>query len=198
MAGTFAALRRELNARLSAEEIERDEEGRAVIGMTVRDDREFLSDLSANGRPTISSEVAEFIERGAMQYPPKERLCLHVRSDCIDEKEQNVYRGAIAEYYRLQYRQDVRDLRRNLFVSLAMTLAGVIALVVTLVVAYLSSNAILSEMLDIVAWVFLWEAVDQFFLERSLLRMRRNRCLALISMRVVFSSGTEAEERPAQ
>ena len=186
MTGALKALRRELESRVKAEAVERDSDGRAVIGMTVRDDREFLSDLSEDARPLISSDVAEFIERGAMRYAPKESLCLHVYSDCIEEREKEVYRGAIGEYYRLQYKQEVRDLSRNLFITLAMTLAGVVALVITLLAAYFLDNAIVSEILDIAAWVFLWEAVDQFFLERSVMRLRRNRCLAFIDMRVVF------------
>ncbi len=41
---------------------QRDEQGRIIINMTVKDDSEFLSRFSERSTPVISSEVAEFLE----------------------------------------------------------------------------------------------------------------------------------------
>ena len=43
------------------------------------------------------------------------------------------------------------------------------------VLSELGAGAVWTECVDIFAWVFLWEAVDQFFIERKgvLLKMKR-------------------------
>ncbi len=186
-------LRKELETRLRKEKICRNDEGFAVLKMNVRDDSSFLSDFSSNERAVISSEVAEFIERGARQFPPKERLCLQICSDCIDEKEKEIYSLAMREYFLQCYRENRLTMRRNLILSGILTLVGVLGLVIMFLLAHFWRNPVLSEVLDIFAWVFLWEAVDQFFLERSALRIKRNRYISLIHLHFEFV-GLEQKE----
>ncbi len=44
------------------------------------------------------------------------------------------------------------------------------------------------ECIDIFAWVFLWEAVDQFFIERGAIMLRRKRFKNFLEMEVSYSS----------
>lgn len=62
MIRSIRELKKQMHDRLREEQIERDEEGRAVVKMTVLRDEDFLSDFSAGSIPVISSQVAEFIE----------------------------------------------------------------------------------------------------------------------------------------
>ena len=50
-------LKKLISARASGDEVERDEDGRAVIELTVLRDEGFLSDFSAGTRPVISGEI---------------------------------------------------------------------------------------------------------------------------------------------
>ena len=84
-------------------------------------------------------------------------------------------------------------MRRNLILSGILTLVGVLGLVIMFLLAHFWRNPVLSEVLDIFAWVFLWEAVDQFFLERSALRIKRNRYISLIHLHFEFV-GLEQKE----
>lgn len=67
-----------------------------------------------------------------------------------------------------------------------MLLVGVVALAVVLTLSLLKRVEILVEVLDIFAWVFLWEAVDLFFLEGGVLRMKQRRFLRFIDAKVEF------------
>lgn len=186
MIRTIRELRRAADAHLRGEEIERDEEGRALLTVTVRDDEEFLSDLSGR-RAVVSSAVGEFLERQALAVSPGEPLALHVESDCIDEEERPVYVEALRERYRLLYREKRRELKRNAWYAALLAAAGVAWLLVTVLLSHVMKNAVLFEVIDIVAWVFLWEAADLFFLERRLLRGERDRCLCFLDMPVRFA-----------
>ena len=74
-----------------------------------------------------------------------------------------------------------------------MALIGLAALAVTLTVSYFGRMPILSEALDIFSWVFLWEAVDLFFLERTVLRAKRNRCLHFLEADIRYLPRTRTQ-----
>lgn len=164
----------------------RDEEGRAVINLSIRDDEGFLSPYSRDCADTISEETAEFLRNSALSFHPKEQLALHIYSDCVDEKEQEAYPRAIKSYFQSHLLDAERELRRNAVVSLIMFLVGLSALVVMFLGEFLGWNQIWIECIDIFAWVFIWETVDLFFLERASLRRKRKRCLAFREIKVLF------------
>ena len=61
-----------------------------------------------------------------------------------------------------------------------------IAGVITLALAFRINSNIWSEVVDIAAWVFLWEAVDIGTFKNRELRLKRKRYLAYMSMKVEF------------
>lgn len=191
MIKSLKELKTQLDARAKADEAERDEEGRAVIEMTVLKDEDFLSDLSAGKTPVVSSEVADFLAENAMAFHPNEQICIRISSDCIDEQEEKLYTLALKEYYVRRYKQNRRDLKRNAFFSAVMALIGLAVLSAVVTFSVLNITPVLSEALDIFAWVFLWEAVDLFFLQRQVLRYERYRALRFIEAKVVFIARTE-------
>ena len=165
---------------------ETDREGRAVITMTVRDDSDFLSPYSVSRAEVISSDVAEFIGHRAGAVPPEVPLTLHIYSDCIDDGEKDVYRAAIHQYFSLQAVSEVHESRRNRVLAVLMTLVGIFGLAFMFVADRLGAGALWIECIDIFAWVFLWEAVDLFFICGGRLRLRRRRLFALSHMPVEF------------
>lgn len=166
-----------------------------VINMTVLNDSEFLSPYSATDAPVISSDVAEFLENGAAKHLPKRQIELNVLSDCIDDNEKPVYDSAIRNYFRLKADGSDTELKRNLIVSVVFTVIGVIALAAMLLLDHFFASAIWTEVVDIFAWVFVWEAVDQFFIERRRLLRDRRKYQAFTQARISFQSLSKAEQR---
>ncbi|MGM9636882.1 MAG: hypothetical protein ACI3YK_02740 [Eubacteriales bacterium] len=168
------------------ETIKYDGDGRAIINMTVRDDSEFLSAFSINHTPVISDEVAVFIETATVSLPPKTPITLRIHSDCIDEDEKKIYPDAISEYYRRHYAANLREIRRNAILSILLALGGIGILFAIFLFSDYLSNSVWNEVIDIVAWVFLWEAVDLHFLESHALRAKRKRYLSFIGIKVEY------------
>ncbi|MBQ9162207.1 MAG: hypothetical protein IJX74_02920 [Clostridia bacterium] len=161
---------------------EYDADGRAVINMTVRDDSDFLSVYSERETPFISSDVAEFIESSSHSLRPGQSLTLRIHSDCIDDGERQDYREGIQEYYSEKYIAAKRELRFNLFAVIMLALAGI----ATLILAFGVDNNIWSEVIDIAAWVFLWESVDIGVFKLREINANRRRYLSYISMKVEY------------
>ena len=156
--------------------------GRTVINMTVKDDGNFLSPFSSGTTAMISSEVAEFIENSTHSLPLRRELLLRVHSDCIDETEREEYRAGIKTYYEEKYIASKGERRFNLFAVILLALAGI----ATLALAFNVESHIWSEVIDIAAWVFLWEAVDIGVFRNREIRRKCRRYLNYTSMEVEF------------
>lgn len=186
MIHSLGELKKIAHARAKAREIVRDEEGRAVIPMTVRDDTDFLSPFSFSGKETVSDGVADFLERGALPFRHKESLTVRIYSDCIDDEEKKVYAEAIREHFFGQHLQNARRLKRNAVSAVLLFLCGAVLLGLMAILMTYSVSDILVEIVDIFAWVFIWEAVDIFCLERELLRMKQERYLRFMNCKVEY------------
>lgn len=179
-------IKKQQDAKRRNKEFVKDEEGRVVVKMVVRDDSEFLSAFSESENPVISSDVATFLENRTAAIPPSEQLTLRIHSNCITEQEQIVYNKAISEYYSEQYASNEIELKRNAIISIILGVMGVIVLTLMIALDKLIGDSVWWEVIDIVAWVFIWEAVDLWFIENHVLRLKKIRCLGLISAKVQY------------
>ena len=165
---------------------QRDSENRVIIDMTVKDDSDFLSVFSRSNTPVISTEVADFIENSTDTVLPGEQLTLRIHSDCIDDTEKELYKKSIRQYYSEKSIANMRELKRNNIIVFLLTVAGVIVLALALLLEQTTGSLIWSEVIDIAAWVFLWEAVDISAFGNRSLRLKKKRYLSYLSMKVEY------------
>ena len=156
------------------------------LNLNITDDSDFLSPYSPSENPLVSSEVADFLENSARAFHPRAKINLTITGRCIDESEKSVYGDAIRNYFSLKLAETERDIKRKGFVSLIFAIVGVVALVFMIIYESFVNNAVWTECVDIFAWVFLWEAVDQFFIERSGLLLKRKRFENFVNMSIEF------------
>ena len=182
----FRERKKEADRQMKARKYKRDDGGRVIIQMNVKDDANFLSEFSESATPVISTEVAEFIENETNAVPPNEDFTLQVYNDCIDDREEKVYSAAIKEYYMQKYIANEREIKRNRFAVLLLGIAGILVLAAELIFDYRVGNALWSSVIDIVAWVLLWEAVDIGVLEVRVTAIKRKRFLAYLSMKTEY------------
>ena len=182
----FRERKKEADRQMKARKYKRDDSGRVIIQMNVKDDANFLSEFSESATPVISTEVAEFIENETNAVPPNEDFTLQVYNDCIDDREEKVYSAAIKEYYMQKYLANDREIKRNRFAVLLLGIAGILVLAAELIFDYRVGNALWSSVIDIVAWVLLWEAVDIGVLEARVTAIKRKRFLAYLSMKTEY------------
>ena len=163
-----------------------DEEGRVIIPMTVKDDGDFLSVYSEGQTPVIASEVAEFIESRTETLPPKTPLALHIHSTCIDGEEKELYRRAIREYYEEKSVANDRRLLRNRLIATVLAVAGVGVLALAIALSEAEMNPVLAGVIDIVAWVLLWEATDVSLFRNHEARALRHRYRRYTEMKIEY------------
>ncbi len=188
MAKSFRELKKSVDSKLMQKEYSTDEQNRVLINMNVKNDSGFLSEFSSQKTPVISSSVAEFLSESVYGVPLNNGVKLTVESDCIDEVEQVEYEKAIREYYSEKYVSNEKELKRNYAISFILAVFGVLVLAIAIFIELKFEMVIWSEVIDIVAWVFLWEATDVLFFRSRELRNNRRKCLAFLSMDIKFIS----------
>ena len=161
---------------------------RTVINMVVKDDTEFLSVFSASDTPVISSGVAEFIENSTNYIPGAKPLVLRIKSNCIDEQEKTTYKKAIKQYYSEKLAALERAIKLDNLISGILAFLGVLVLVFAVFIEYNFSSVVWAEVIDIVAWVLVWEAVDVGFLKNRSMKIQRNRYREYINMEIEYVS----------
>ena len=174
--------REKILKKLSLRSVKYDDDGRAVINMTVKDYSDFLSPYSERSTAVISSDVAEFIENSTYATPPSEPLTLRIYSDSITDGEKEEYRAAIREYYAQKYTVTKKAYRFNVIALISLAIAGIL----TLLLAFRVDSHIWSEVIDIVAWVLIWEAVDIGVFKNRESNIQRKRYLAYTTMNIEF------------
>ena len=179
-------LRKEINQLKTTKLFQRDEKGRVLITMLVKDDSHFLSEFSKTETPIISDTVADFLEDSTHSLLPNEKYVLTIESNCIDENEKILYERAIKEYYTERYVVSERELKRNRIIAGALSLSGMAVLGVSILLDVYFNHLLWSEMINIVAWVLLWEAVDIIVFQSRSLKMKRLKYLAFISMELQY------------
>lgn len=179
-------LLREINQKSKERAYKRDENGKIIIPFVVQDDSDFLSVFAESETPLIGTDVAEYLEEKTDELPLGEPILLRVRSSCIDPAEQEAYRTGIREYYMIRYLSCRKELRRNTFIAALLAATGMLALFVMHLIDLWTGSSFWSEVVDIIAWVFVWESVDVFAFRNHELRKERLRCLSLMAMELEF------------
>jgi len=175
--------------KLSERSVEYDAEGRAVINMTVKDYSDFLSPYSERATAVISSDVAEFIENSTYATPPSEPLTLRIYSDEISDGKKEEYTSAIREYYAQKYTVTKKTYRFNVIALISLAVAGIL----TLLLAFRVDSHVWSEVIDIIAWVLIWEAVDIGVFKNRESNIQRKRYLSYMTMKVEYPTSRNEE-----
>lgn len=106
--------------------------------------------------------------------------------DSIDEEEKPIYIKAVHNYYHSEFIEVAREIRKNGFLTLIMAITAAMIFALALLLQNNGAETVILNMLDVTAWVFMWEAVDIFAFRTSLLKIRRMRYLRIIKSEISF------------
>lgn len=194
----FRALAEEIREKDRNTEKQADAAGaRHTVRVSVQNGDDFLSPLSPDGAPVISEETASFLSNSVRHLRPDTALRFEIEGKGIDRTEREVYEKAIRNYYHGEFAEVMRELRRNAIVSAVMTAAAALIFALAVIFDRMGADIVLLNMIDVVAWVFMWEAADIFLLQRPTLKLRRWRSFQMIRAEIaVTEPARTAAETP--
>lgn len=160
-----------------------------IINVIINENDYILSPFS-DKNPLISRQLAEYLEDNIDYKLLNKKIVLKII--CCEENMNNldIYRFAIKNTYQRKYHNTKKQINQLMVIAIIMFLIGVIILSFALVLDYLDKNILLFEVYDIIAWVFIWEAVDVFFFRRLLLIYKNRWNKLLMESTIEFHNET--------
>lgn len=157
-----------------------------TIETVISDENSILSPFSGK-EPTISGEFADYLETSLPHSSKTENVKLLFQCETITPDEETMYERAIKNYYERELEKTNLDLKRNGSGSLITLILGAIFLSLVVMMTTLELSEVLTAIFDILAWIFVWEAMDLFFFRRREIAEKRKKCQAILSAEITFN-----------
>lgn len=168
------------------QEILKDEDGKSIINIKIEKEDDILSPFSMD-KPIISNELAEFLDHHLRPMVIKNGIHLQVYSLNKLEKEKE-YESAIRNYYKNVLLEKNREIKKNKIISLFMLIFGTLILTLSIIFSFFERLTIVASIIDIIAWVFIWEAVDLHFLQRPKIELEELKAFEMINSKITFKN----------
>lgn len=154
-----------------------------IINIKIDNKEQVISKFSYDENDKLNKELSEFILDKTKIMPLTNDFKLNFySSSAIDAKE---VQTTLKNHFKEEYIEAKHELKRANIVSLIMLILGIASLSILILAHKFFDYFYFTTILEIASWVFVWEAVDIFFLQRS--RLKRQ-CLL---MKKLYSAQVE-------
>lgn len=143
---------------------------------------EKASDLiskDVNDAPFLKEEVYEKITKIITEIPGRYKYNFIIVIDDFENFTSKDLMEIIEDYFGIKYFEKKKSLRRKRYAAFSLLIAGTLFLILSILASSLkwlgneTSRTIVNEILDIVAWVFIWEAATIYYLEGFTLKAKQ-------------------------
>jgi len=148
-----------------------DSDGQALINVKAIDSDNLFSQYNYESNEKLNPGLSEFVWDKAKFVPADKDIRIKIFTE-VDADEQEI-RDAIKNNYKKDYIEEKNKIKKNLVFSVVMLLLGMAFMSLLLLMHKVYYNVYVEILLEIATWVFLWEAVDSFFLQRAQIRRRK-------------------------
>lgn len=150
---------------------------RAIISIKAEEDEQIFSTYNYDSNEKLNAELDEFIWDKARFVPMAKDIKIKLYTNTKTDEQEVV--DAIKNNYKKEYIETKSELKRNAIFSLIMLLLGLAFMSFLLLMHVYFYNVYLEIIVEITTWVFIWESVDSFFLQRAALKRKRITLLKL-------------------
>lgn len=169
----FKQMRKINKSKLSNDEwYATDENGRGIIDVGAENYDDVFSYYDLDGESVLDNEFVEFLEAKADAIPLKEELAIHFHIQEPSEEKRLEIEKAVKNHYKREIKALNRKLHRISMFSLYLLLMSMVFLAIYIPLEILEVNWVFAYVFDIATWVFIWEAVDQWFIHRREIKQK--------------------------
>lgn len=170
----FGKRQREIDKLISANaDDENPLETPAVIDVNAAS-RDMIFSAYGYSGDKLNPEFCDYIFDKAKNRSVKGELAINIHTDADISADE--VRATVKNHFGAEYLAAKRELKRLSVISIIMTALGVLTLAVMILLNHFFDNFYVNTVVEIAAWVFIWEAVDYFFLQRP---VTKGRCLLI-------------------
>lgn len=171
---------KKVREKIKKDVFDEDKKGRAILKINVSDDDCILSKYNDDGQEIISSDMADFMNNLVKSVPSEKDIVLDITCAECSEDKQKRYKKAIVNYYVNEFADKDLKIKNNSIISMMLFLIGVIGFIGLYLLKTFDVYWLIQDIVEVASWVFLWETVDVFFLNRGILKWKQKRYLKII------------------
>ena len=167
----------------------------AEVLMKIENEDDIVSSLSMGEDLMVNESFETFISNSVSHIEPDKKIDLKIscENNIYDDEKTNI-KNAIKNHYTKKISSINDDLHKNAIDNIFLTVASVAVLALIIVLSKFSYLTLLIEILDIFAWVLLWEVFDNFIFRRRELRKIAIKNYQILNMRIEFLETKEKSE----
>lgn len=144
-------------------------ENSSTIELKINSSEQIFSSYSYSG-DKLNPEFCDYIFNKAKFVSLGNELSIRIHTkENLDASE---VEKTLKSHYSEEYKDTKTEIKRVTKISVIMTILGIIALSLFILVSKLWNNFYATTIIEIASWVFIWEAVDYFFLERPKIKAK--------------------------
>lgn len=159
-----------------------DSNDNAVISINAPKQEQIFSEYDYDNGEDLNQELSDFVINKAKFVPTNKEIKLKLYTEKIADKG-NI-ENAIKNNFKKKYIETQNEIKKNTLFAFAMFIVGLFSLAILLLMHRFFYNVYTEVILEIVTWVFIWEAVDAFFLKRLSLKREATIYLKLYSAEI--------------
>ena len=148
-----------------------------TINVKVKHEEEIYSGYNYDRNEVLNPALSDFLVEKAESLHKRSKLRIKIFSD-FSLEEHELF-SAIKNKFKGEFESYERKLKQTAIFSLVVLILGILFLGIFVLEEMFFHNVVLSIILEIASWVFIWEAVDSFFLERMALKEKRRQMARL-------------------
>ena len=167
----------------------RDDEGFAVVDVSLGEGVDVYDPLSLKGQRDLNGDIYDYIEAQTNVIPASVPLRIRFHGDFPAEEQEEI-KQMMHRHYVMKSFDISWDLIANFRKMILLALFGAAMLAVYLYLALTSENALMTEILSVIGSFSLWEAVDALLLERPHLRRENRNNEQSLNQRIEFINDT--------
>jgi len=127
----------------------------------------------------ISHEILDYIEDQAKYVPVYSQLTINVETEEYEAVKIEDVRDAVKNHLRVGIIEKQIEMAKNSKEFIALLVLGVTSFGIKAIINKYVSNISINEILLIVAWVFIWRAVETIYFERKKIRKDKLKLIQL-------------------
>ncbi len=160
-----------------------DSLGRAIIDVGAENYDDVFSQFCYKGGDTLSSSLVQYLMQKSNTIPLKYDLTIrfHIKNASEDKKQE--IQNAVKQNYETDIQGINNRMNKALLFSLWFILLGSVFSLIYLFTLNKIPTSV-SYIVDLLAWVFLWEGIDAFFLDRNKMKLEKLKALRLGSANI--------------
>lgn len=159
---------------------------KSCIEVEVGAKEEVITPYLVNGKSSINLEFANLLDNIGKSVNPNQDFCFYIKGKKWNDEDKFDVASAIKNYYHNTLVQMNRKLKSNLKLFLLMVFLSVFSVGTLFLAEYFGAPFIITEVIDIVVWGFVWESVDLATFQRSFYQHEYEHNKAIYNMKILF------------